>query len=164
MLSLYFRSHVLQLLLVFLNLPGRPLAIEGLVIHYQLCWGDAGTCCAVPHCFTLRTVLYWTDSLPQGNLSWPVTMEEPRGGTYLVPVVTSRHILVFILRWSNILSFKHPVEKSVRSVNTSIWVSLSQWEAWAVCHALIQACLPLLPSELQCQKELKVLKLSFLSR
>lgn len=122
MLSLYFRSHVLQLLLVFLNLPGRPLAIEGLVIHYQLCWGDAGMCCAVPHCFTLRTVLYWTDSLPQGNLSWPVTMEEPRGGTYLVPVVTSRHILVFILRWSNILSFKHPVENL-----WEVWTPQYEW-------------------------------------
>lgn len=100
MLSLYFQSDVLQLLLVFLNLPGRPLATESLVIHYQLPWGYTGTCCALPHCLALRTVLCWTDSLPQGNLNWPVTMEGPRGGIYLVPAVTPWHILVFILRWS----------------------------------------------------------------
>lgn len=72
-----------------------------------------------------HAVLCWPDSLPQGNLSWPVTMEEPRGGIYLVPIVTPWLILVFILRGSNILSFKHPVENPVKSLKTSVWVSLS---------------------------------------
>ena len=76
-------------------------------------------------CLAFRTVLCHPCPVPWGTLSWLIIMEEPGGGTYLAPLVTAQAHSCLYLEWSNILSYKHPVENPVKILKTTMQVNLA---------------------------------------